>query len=568
MHISSSSLTFFVAVLIAISSCQEKKNIPTREMISELNLKMGEFISCAPADKQLGTVNFPISGSSDARNDFNLGAKLLHSFEYDEAEKVFAKIVQQEPGCAMAYWGVAMSNFHPLWSPPSLPELQKGARAVEIANSIKDKTKKEEDYINAVGSFYRNHEKLDHRTRCLEFEKAMEALHRKYPEDKEAAIFYALALNAAADPADKQFQRQKKAGTILNKLYPGEPDHPGIVHYIIHTYDAPELAAMALPAAKKYASIAPASPHALHMPSHIFTRLGLWDECINSNLASINSAKCYAEAAGIKGHLDEELHGMDYLVYAYLQKGENELAKKQWDYLNSMKAVHPANFKVAYAFASIPARIVLENKLWTQAASLKPPAANFSWDDYPWQNAITHFARLMGSVQTSQLKQAKMELDILKELQDKLLQQKDSYKANQVAIQMKMGEGWIRFSEGDHAAALALLTQAADMEDNTEKHPVTAGEVIPARECLANFLMETNQNEKALQAYEADLKKHPNRFNALYGAGRAAAQSGNAEKAQLYYGQLVQIAGNTGRQELVTAKQFLGKQNAIASHTK
>ena len=559
-----SSFSFLIASVMAISSCHEKQRIPSKEMISALNLKTGDYISCAPADEQLGTVTFPVSGSGKAGDDFNLGIKLLHSFEYDEAEKVFAKIVAQEPACAMAYWGIAMSNFHPLWSPPTLPELQKGAKAVEIASTIKEKTDKEQHYIQAISSFYSNYEKLDHKTRCLEFEKAMEALYVKYPDDKEAAIFYALALNAAADPADKTFQRQKKAGTILNKLYPGEPDHPGIVHYIIHTYDAPELATMALPAAKKYASIAPASPHALHMPSHIFTRLGLWDECISSNIASINSARCYAEAAGVKGHLDEELHGMDYLVYAYLQKGENELAKKQWDYLNNMKEVNPANFKVAYAFASIPARVVLENKSWKEAASLKPLAANFSWKDYPWQNAITHFTRLMGAVHTSQLKAAKAELATLQQLHDQLLQLKDSYKANQVAIQMKMGEGWLRFREGNHVAALALLNKAAEMEDNTEKHPVTAGEVMPARESLADLLLEMNEHEKALEAYEADLKKHPNRFNALYGAGHAAEQSGNVQKASSHYRQLVAIAGNTRRPELVSARKFLGKEEAIA----
>ena len=559
----SSSFSLLIASVMAMSSCNEKKTIPSKEMISALNLKTGDYISCAPAGERLGTVTFPVSGSSKAGADFNLGVRLLHSFEYDEAEKVFAKIVAYEPACAMAYWGVAMSNFHPLWSPPTLTELKKGAKAVEIASTIKDKTKKEQDYIEAIGSFYRNHEKVDHRSRCLEFEKAMEGLYVKYPEDKEAAIFYALALNAAADPADKTFERQKNAGNILNKLYPGEPDHPGIVHYIIHTYDAPELAAMALPAAKKYASIAPASPHALHMPSHIFTRLGLWDECISSNLASINSAKCYAEAAGVKGHLDEELHGMDYLVYAYLQKGENELAKKQWDYLNSMKEVNPPNFKVAYAFASIPARIVLENRLWEQAASLRPHAANFSWTDYPWQYAITHFTRLMGAVHTSTVKEARAELTILQALHDQLLKQKDAYKANQVAIQMKIGEGWIRFKEGNHAAALALVNNAAEMEDKTEKHPVTAGEVLPARESLANLLLEMNENEKALEAYEEDLKKHPNRFNALYGAGHAAEQLGNVQKASSYYRQLVAIAGNTTRPELVSARKFLGKE-AIA----
>jgi tetratricopeptide (TPR) repeat protein len=294
----------FISMLY--SSCKQKNTAPSQSSIKEINLKRGEAISCGPGDAKLGSVAFEITGKKNIKEDFNLAVKLLHSFEYDDAEKVFAKVIDEDPECAMAYWGVAMANFHALWTPPSESELIKGSKAVEIAKAIENKTEKEADYINAIASFYTDWNKLDHRTRCNRFERSMENLYTKYPTDKEAAIFYALSLNASADPADKNFIKQKKAGSILTALYPGEPDHPGIVHYIIHTYDSPELAELALPAARKYASIAPSSAHALHMPSHVFTRLGLWDESIKSNLTSVASAQCYADAAGIKGHWDED----------------------------------------------------------------------------------------------------------------------------------------------------------------------------------------------------------------------------------------------------------------------
>ncbi len=549
----------YILLTLILLSCQEKNTVPSKQMINEMDLKRGEIITCGPDDKKFGTVAFEFSGTEKVKEDFNLALKLLHSFEYDEAEKVFSKIIDQEPQCAMAYWGVAMSNFHPLWAPPSETELKKGSKAIEIAQSISQKTKREEGYINAIAAFYKDWDKVDHRTRCINFEKAMENLNTEYPDDKETAIFYSLALTAAADPTDKSFTRQKKAGSILNGLYPGEPDHPGIVHYIIHTYDSPELAEMALPAARKYASVAPSSAHALHMPSHIFTRLGLWSDCIKSNLASVTSAQCYAEEAGIKGHWDEELHGMDYLVYAYLQKGENDLARKQLDYLKTIKEVHPLNFKVAYAFASIPSRYVLENKLWNEAAGLKIHYENFPWENFQWQKAIIHFTRLLGSANTGNLTAAKTELNELNTIHKKLLEQKDAYKANQVQIQIKSSEAWIKFKEGKNVEAVTLMNIAAEMEDKTEKHPVTPGEVIPAKELLGDLLLQMNKPNDALKAYEANLKKHPNRFNALYGAGLAAEKSGNIEKTNQYYRQLLAVVspGNSDRKELTSINEFL-----------
>ena len=543
-----------LSFLIPIS-CSEKNTVPSKELIDQIKLKRGEVISCGASDKQFGTVDFEMSCNEKAKKDFNLAIELLHSFEYDEAEKVFAKVIDETPECAMAYWGVAMSNFHALWTPPTEAELVKGNKAIEIANSITKKTERESGYINAIAAYYKDWNKTDHHTRCINFEKAMEKLHTTYPDDKEAAIFYALALDASAEPTDKTYSNQKKAASILNTLYPSQPDHPGIIHYIIHTYDYPGLAELALPAARKYASVAPSSSHALHMPSHIFTRLGLWDECIKSNLESISVAQCYAQSAGIKGHWDEELHGLDYLVYAYLQKGENDLAKKQVEYVKTINDVSQVNFKVAYAFAAIPSRYVLENKMWKEAANLEDDHANFPWVKFPWQKAIIHFTRLMGSVHIGNINSAKAELQELNIIYDTLTNQKDAYKAGQVQIQIRTSEAWIQFKEGNNDEALKLMNIAADMEDKTEKHPVTPGEVIPARELLGDMLLQMNQFDQALEAYDAVLKKSPNRFNSLFGAGLSSQRSGNAVKAKLYYTQLVNISGgNSNRPELITIK--------------
>ena len=553
---------FYILTTIVLLSCNGKNTGPSTELIKEINLKRGEVISCGPAGKEFGSVDFEMSCDAKAKKDFNLAIELLHSFEYDEAEKVFAKVIDETPDCAMAYWGVAMSNFHALWTPPTEAELKKGNKAIKAGNSITKKSARESGYLNAIAAFYKEWDKTDHRTRCINYEKAMEQLHNNYPDDKEASIFYALALDASADPSDKSYANQKKAAAILNALYPSEPNHPGVIHYIIHTYDYPGLAELALPAARKYATIAPSSAHALHMPSHIFTRLGLWDDCIKSNLVSVSSAKCYAEQAGLKGHWDEELHGLDYLVYAYLQKGENKLAKEQLDYLRSIKEVYPTNFKVAYAFASIPSRFLLENRNWKEAATLQLLPANLHWEKFPWQESIIHFTRLLGAAHLGNIKDANTELTKLKQLHDTLEKQKDAYKSNQVEIQIKTGEAWIQLAGGNKTDALNVMKLAANMEDATGKHPVTPGEVLPARELLGDMLMQLQQYENALLAYEAVLQRSPNRFNSLYGAGFAAKKSGDNEKAMIYYKQLAAITDGekSERPELSIARSFVMKQ--------
>jgi tetratricopeptide (TPR) repeat protein len=391
----------------------------------------------------------------------------------------------------------------------------------------------------------------------------MEKIYLTYREDKEAPVFYALALNAAADPADKTYSRQKKAFTILNTIFEQEPLHPGIAHYIIHNYDYPDLAEMALPAAKKYASIAPASAHAQHMPSHIFTRLGLWDDCIQSNLAAAASAKCYAEQANIKGHWDEELHALDYLMYAYLQKGDDDRAKEQLDYLQTITEVHPVNFKVLYAFAAMPARYFLERRMWNEAAAMEPYPANFPWEKFSWQKAIIHFTRVLGAVHIGKMAEAKTELQNLIALHNLLNKEKNmSREAAQVAVQINTAEAWIQYKEGNNDKALDLMAKAADMEDGTEKHPVTPGEVIPARELLGDMLLGMNKPALALEAYKSVLKTHPNRLNGLYGAGMAAYKNGNKEEANSFFKKLLTItAPGCTRQELKKASEILNSSN-------
>jgi tetratricopeptide (TPR) repeat protein len=552
----------FTALIVAVAhfSCAEQDAAPSKDLIAGINLKSGTLISCGPGDQQFGKVDFDISCGKGLEEKFNLGVKLLHSFEYDEAEKVFAEIIAEEPTCAMSYWGVAMSNFHPLWTPPSKAELEKGSKAIRIAQSINDKTAKEDAYISAIAAFYQNHETIDHPQRTIKFETASAKIVEEFPEDKEAKIFYALALLAAADPNDKSYVKQKKANAILAGLYRDNPDHPGIVHYLIHANDYPELAATAIPMANRYASVAPSSAHALHMPSHIFTRLGMWEESIRSNLASVDAAKCYAQSAGIQGHWDEELHGLDYLAYAYLQRGDNSNAEKLLAYLDTIQVVNPMNFKVAYAFASIPARFALENRLWKQAASLafdkKVP-----WNDFGWQKAIVHYTRSMGLSRSGKTGAARVELKALDSLYDHFVKAGDSYKAAQVKIQSTTARAWISMGEQRNEDAIELMKLAADLESKTEKHPVTPGEVLPAMELLGDMHLLNGTYKEALLAYEESLKRSPGRFNSLFGAGRAAQLAGDETLAANYLKKLMSLGNDvqSNRPELVHAKKIVSE---------
>lgn len=549
--------------VLLFATCKNKNENQYEDSIASMDLKRGAVVACGPQEGQYGETSFSATVPEKLLSDFNMAVALLHSFEYDEAEKMFAKVIDQAPDCAMAYWGVAMSNFHPLWAPPSPAELVKGAKAIAIARSINTKTKRESDYIEAIAKFYENADQQDHRSRVLNFEKTMEQIYLTYTDDKEAPVFYALALNAAADPTDKTYARQKKAFGILNLIFQQEPLHPGIAHYIIHNYDYPGLAEMALPAARKYASIAPASAHAQHMPSHIFTRLGLWDECIKSNLVAAASGRCYAEQVKLKGTWDEELHALDYLVYAYLQKGEDSLAKEQVDHLKAITEVSPVNFKVLYAFAASPSRYFLEKRMWKEAADMEVYPPGFPWQKFPWQKAIIHFTKLLGAVHVGKMDQAKKELENLKSLYVVLSKEKNmSRESAQVQVQIHTGEAWIQYKEGNKEAAIKLMTIAADMEDGTEKHPVTPGEIIPARELLGDMLLAMNKPVLALEAYKSVLETHANRFNGLYSAGVAAQKCGNKEEAKLYFQKLLNSIGtsNSKRSELQTVKSFLNSR--------
>lgn len=547
-----------VIVLFFLSCSGNRTAEQVQEELQSIDLLRGEVTLCGAEADQFGTASFSVSCSEKVKPDFNLAIALLHSFEYSEAEKVFAKIIDQDQRCVMAYWGAAMSNFHQLWMPPSPAELEKGARLVKIARRLlTDKSSREADYVGAIASIYDDWETLDHRTRLLKYEKASQKVFEKYPDDIEAAIFYSLALTAAADPADKSFQNQRKAAQILNAIFVSNPNHPGIAHYLIHAYDYPELATLGLNAARKYASIAAASAHAQHMPSHIFTRLGFWDESIQSDSRSVEAAKCYAEASGMKGHWDEELHGLDYLTYAYLQKADDRRAQEQVNYLATITEVFPVNFKVAYCFIAMPARYALERKDWTSAAELKLTPPDFPWEKFLWEKANLHFARCLGNVEINKIENAKTELQEMEAIHSSLSEVDERYKANLVMIQVNASKGWIALAEGDRKLALQFMTKAADMEDATAKHPVTPGEVIPARELLGDMYMKIGDYKNAAMTYKVNLEKHPNRFNGLYGAATAFEKSGEFEEAKQYYEKLLSLAGGNARPQLVAAERFL-----------
>lgn len=555
-----SKISGVALMMVILLSCQKKKNDEQLQREAKsLDLTRGEITLCSSGEGQFGIVEFGLACSDKVKEDFNLATALLHSFEYSEAEKMFARVIDNDPTCVMAYWGAAMCSFHPLWEAPSQDDLRKGAKIVTLARTlIEDRSSKESAYLEAIATIYDDWQTVDHRTRLLKFEDASKKVFEKYPDDKEAAIFYSLALRAAADPADKSFAKQKQAGEILNQIFVKEPNHPGIAHYIIHTYDYPELAPMALPAARKYAAIASASAHAQHMPSHIFTRLGLWDECIQSNINSMAAAQCYAKSQGIKGHWDEELHGMDYLVYAYLQKADDKKAEEQIEYFKTMHDVFPVNFKDAYSFAAMPTRYAVERRDWKQAAELELTPAEFPWDKFPWEKANLKFGKALGAAHIGNLKAAREALEELQAIHKKLDEAKEKYRANLVLIQVKLSEGWIKFAEGRRQDAVMLLTEAADMEDATEKHPVTPGEIVPARELLGDLYMAMNEPAKALEAYEASLKKHPNRFNGLYGAGKAAKKLHDEGKVTSYLGKLISISDPaSSRPELQEARSLV-----------
>ena len=512
---------------------------------------------------QLGKIAFETSCTVEAGTLVNQGLGWLHSFEYQQAAQIFSRAAAADPGCAIAYWGVATSYYHPLWAPPSVTELEKGSAAVAAAKAAAAKTQRERDYVAAIETFYRDSATLDHKTRAHAYSASLEQLHKRYPDDREAAVLYALSLVAVGTmDKDPEFAKEKAAGAILNQVLAQEPDHPGVAHYLIHSFDYPPLAELALPAARRYAGIAPASPHAQHMPSHIFVRLGLWDEAIKSNLASEAASRAFAKAQGLPDSSSERLHAMDYLAYGYLQTGQDALAEQVLADLNAIQRADPPAFSVAYAATAIPARLLLERRMWSEAAALELPdnvAGLAPLDQFTWAQAHIHFARAVGSARGGDPVAARLEVDRLRAIEEAIVVPAGTYDwKTQVSIARQVAEGWLAYSEGRKEEALAIMRAAADLDDSAEKHPVTPGAILPAREQLGEMLLELGRPGEALSEYEASLKRAPRRLAGLYGAARAAKLAGDMSRASNYFTQLAELtkAGDGTRPEVKEARAF------------
>ena len=483
----------------------------------------------------IGKAHLATSCNDVAQKQIDHADALLHSFWYVEAEKSFRRAADADPQCGMAWWGVAMANLHPVWAPPTPGELKAGLDAAQRAKETGAKTDRERAYIDAINSYYAVSDTLDHHARMVAYEKAMDAVAAANPNDHEAAIFHALALLGISDPKDKTYTNQKKAGEILNRVLPLEPQHPGIAHYIIHSFDYPELANLALPAARNYAKLAPGSPHALHMPSHIFTRLGLWDESIASNLASAEKARNYMARAMPGATAFDELHAVDYLVYAYLQRGQDEKAHALRDRLSEISKVdNPNNPGAAYALTAVPARYAIERRQWKEAAALTLPGANVAWEKFPYAEANVHFAIALGAARSNQPEIAQRAIDRLDAIHHALVEKNDHYWADQVEIQRLGAAAWLTHD-------LKLMRAAADLEASTEKHPVTPGSIVPARELLSEMLLDAGKPEESLAEAEHALRDAPNRYNGLSLAAQAAERAGKVDEAKKYRAKIAEL---------------------------
>jgi tetratricopeptide (TPR) repeat protein len=519
------------------------------------------LMATASAEERLGEVNFPISCGPAAQARFNRAVALLHSFFFPETVKAFSAIAETEPSCAMAYWGIAISQRpNPLVGPFPGDVLKVGWEAIEKARAATLKTDRESQWIDALAAFYKDYATVPQRTRTASYEAAMGRLATRYPDDAEAAIFYALALNEAADPGDKTYAKQLKAADILESLESRFPNHPGIPHYIIHSYDYPELAIRGASAASRCARLAPSAPHALHMPSHIFSTLGMWEEVISSDRASDDltlayTARANPQTAGEPANNPARYHSLDFLVNAYLQLGHDQQAKHIVDARNTVSEF-PAIFRYSghTAFAAIPVRYAFERAAWAEAAALTIPKTPFAQAE-----AIAWFGRAVGAARNGELTKAKDAVDHLRVLKDRLDTANDEYWAGQVAIQELASEAWIALVEGRKGEAIAGMRQAADLEDQSGKHVAMENRLSPIREMLGELLMEAQEPAQALKEFETSLRNNPNRYRSFAGAATAADQSGDRVQARTYYGKLVTLAGNadTARPGLIAAKQYL-----------
>jgi 1,2-phenylacetyl-CoA epoxidase PaaB subunit len=512
--------------------------------------------------EKLGTVHFATSCNEVAQKEFNRAVALLHSFQFSRATEGFNAILGEDATCGIAYWGTALSD----WSNPFAPgmkdksQLQAGRESAERGKTVGAKTERERAYLGAVGKLYSDYEGAPQRARLIAYRDAMGEVAAKYPEDHEAQIFYALAIAASEDPADKTYAGRLKAGAILEKLFEQEPAHPGLAHYIIHTYDVPALAGRALVAARRYSEIAPDAPHALHMPSHTFTRTGYWQDSIDSNIAA-------AAAARREGQTAEELHASDYEIYAYLQTGQDEAARRIVDSLPEIASRFDPKAVISgagspstgyFALAAIPARYALERREWKQAAQLTQLETPF-----PHTEAMTWFARGLGAGQLGQAQAARESVAALKQIRERLLKAGENYWAQQVEIQELEVGAWAALAEGKKEEALRQMKSAAGLEDGTEKSAVTPGPLAPARELLGEMLLEMKEPAQALEQFEATLTKEPGRLRALYGAGRAAQLSGRREASQKYFGELLKVCGRAdkpGRAEIREAQRAISQK--------
>ena len=516
----------------------------------------------------LGTVHFATSCAPTTESDFNHAVALLHSFEFSRAIAGFNDVLETDPSCGIAYWGIALSQ----WSNPfasgakDKTQLAAGKASADLGRKTGAKTDRERAYISAVSALYGNFENTTQRSRLLAYRDAMESVASKFPDDNEAQIFYALSISASEDPADKTYAGRLKAGAILEKLFQTEPDHPGLAHYIIHNYDVPPLAAHSLDAARRYSKIAPDAPHALHMPSHTFTRTGYWQESIDTNVAAASAAKRDGETA-------EELHASDYEIYAYLQTGQDEAAHRIVTSLAEISSRFDPKKIVGgaggpgtgyFALAAIPARYALERADWQQAAKLTPKETPF-----PHTDAISWFARGLGAAHLGQLQAAHDAAAALDQLRARLLKSGENYWALQVQIQQQELKAWALMAENKKADAIREMEVAAQLEDGTEKSAVTPGPLAPAREMLGEMFLATNQNEQALDQFEATLKKEPGRFRALYGAAQAARLANRPDMSLKYFSYFFKVCGHAdqpGRPELIEARKAVSANAALGQN--
>jgi tetratricopeptide (TPR) repeat protein len=554
------SMMLVVMLMALLSACiAPMPPAPGAETTSDQAMhEAGEHETMA----QVGEVDFAVSCTPEAQAAYNHSMALLHSFEYPAAIESFNTVAELDPTCAMAHWGVAMSLVEPLWGEPTSQMLADGWAAVEKAMAAGAKTPREQAYIDAIAAFYKDSSTVDHRTRALAYKQAMAQLVQDYPEDTEAQIFYALALLATAQPTDKSYANQRHAVDILAQIFADQPDHPGVAHYMIHSNDYPALAEHGLEAAQRYAGIAPDAPHALHMPSHIFTRLGYWQESVETNIASANAAKAaLPESDRQTIGSGSALHAMDYMMYAYLQMAQDGAAKALLDEIHALEKIAVEDFGAAYALATMPARYVLERGQWAEAATLALHPQTFGWATFPQAEASLVFARGLGAARAGDVDAARQELERLQSLHETLVTGGPEYWAGQVEIQVREVDAWIALAEERNEEALALMREAVELEAATEKHPVTPGPIAPAHELLGDMLLKLEQPAEALVEFEASLVTEPNRFRSLYGAARAAELAGEMETARAHYEALIALSANADseRAEVTEAETFLAQ---------